>query len=332
MRTVSAVTGKNPYAASRSAVSTMSTFTAETDSFSECSDKVVTDVRDKSFYDKSKTSTVISEESIGAQKREYENMYITSAAHRYFSEKLSSNLSSRELLGLRAEIAGAAKKEDCMLIPIEAGELPQLMDTIQSSLKDGKSLSDILKQKYNDHIRKYGEEGHTNSYADWFAINVLTGEVMSADPIDRTYHGDSFDEELSDMEAVMELADDLKTFLRYAAFSRDTDDSEKVSRLISFIKNKQAYADYDRFLSDNGEAAADMILQALIAAGVLKSDEAGDKEKEEAVDGLMEAVRIHQQELRENKINKEDSRKVISEIQEILDNKAKRLTECIGMR
>ncbi len=60
----------------------------------------------------------------------------------------------------------------------------------------------------------------------------------------------------------------------------------------------------------------------MIAAGVLKGDDEDDKdEKEEAVDGLMEAIRIHQEELRENKIDAEGSEKTIAEIQEIKDKK-----------
>lgn len=144
---------------------------------------------------------------------------------------------------------------------------------------------------------------------------------MSADPISRTYHGDSFDEELSDVEAVMELADDLATFLKYAVFSQDSDNPQKVNELFSFIKNKQDYANYDRFLTED-EEAADAIFQSLIAAGVLKGDDEEEEKKEETVDGLMEAIRIHQEELRENKIDMEESKKIIAEIQEIIDDAA----------
>lgn len=285
--------------------------------YNENSDKSVSELQNEFFYKELETKAVSSEEYIMEQKVKFADMYVTSAAHRYYSDNISK-CSSSDLIYLRAKIAGIAWKEECMPVPIEAGELPQLMDTIQDSLKNGMSLADVLKQKYDDHIRKYGEEGHTESFADLFLINTSTGEVMSADPIGRTYHGEAFDEELSDMEAVMELADDLATFLKYAVFSEDQEDPEKVNELLSFIKNKQAYANYDRFLADGAEGVGDAVLQRLIAAGVLKGDDE-EEEQKEAVDGLMEAIRIHQEELRENKINAEESEKTITEIQEIIE-------------
>lgn len=62
----------------------------------------------------------------------------------------------------------------------------------------------------------------------------------------------------------------------------------------------------------------------MIAAGVLKEDNEGEeKENEKAVDGLMEVIRIHQEELRESKIDLEESKKTIAEIQEIIDGGTK---------
>lgn len=290
---------------------------SEASSSSESSSISTNELDNKDFYSKMAARAAISSEHIAKQKEKFADMYVTSAAHKYFYDNQSKVASSMGLLNLCIENAKAASREDCMSIPISAGELPQLMDRIQNSLRNGNSLEDILKQKYDEHIAKYGEEGHTNSFADWFSINTSTGEVMSADPISRTYHGDSLDEQIADVEAVMELADDLATFLRYVAFSQETDDSEKVDELISFIKNKQAYADYDRFLADSGdETANNVIVERLIAAGVLKDE---DEEKEKAIDGLMEVIRIHQEELRENKIDKEESKRIIFEIQELID-------------
>lgn len=287
------------------------------------SNKKIDEFINEDFYSELEARAVSSTEYIAKQKEKFTDMYITSTAHKYFSDNQSRAGSSLGLLNLRVENARIASNAGCMLIPIEAGELPQFMETIQTSLNNGISLEDILKQKYSEHISKYGEEGHTNSFADWFAINTSTGEVMSADPISRTYHGDSFDEEILDIESVMELADDLATFLRYAVFSQETDDPEKVDEILCFIKNKQAYANYNRFITDGGnETTNNIIIERLIAAGVLKSDD--DEEKEEAVDELMETIRIHQEELRENKIDKEGSEKIIAEIQEIIDDKTKK--------
>lgn len=288
--------------------------------YTPLAEEIGNSVNPDNFYGEIEKMAVASAEKAAEEKEKFADMYVTSAAHRYFSENRTS--SSLELLNLRAEIAGIAHKENCMLIPIEAGELPQFMEEVQVSLEQGKSLADIFKQKYDEHISKYGKEGHTNSFADWFAINTSTGEVMSADPVSRTYSGDSFGEELADVEAVMELADDLKTFLKYAAFSEDMKNSEKVHELISFIKNKQAYANYDRFLGgDSGKDAAGGILEALISAGVLKYDE--ESEKKEAVDGLMEAIRVHEEELREKRIDSEESKRAVREIWEIVSGEMK---------
>ena len=124
------------------------------------------------------------------------------------------------------------------------------------------------------------------------------------------------------MPAVPALWDCIARRRRYcgcAAFPQENDDPEKVSELFSYIKNKQAYANYDRFLADGGEKAANAITETLIAAGVLKgNNEEDDEEKEKAVDGLLETIRIHQEKLRENKIDREESEKAIAEIRELM--------------
>ena len=120
------------------------------------------------------------------------------------------------------------------------------------------------------------------------------------------------------------MADDLNTFLRYAVFSQNDDDPERVSELISYIKNKQAYANFDRFLADDEKGVSETILQNLIDAGVLKGDdEDEDEEEEKAVDGLMEAIRVHQEELKENKLNIEESQKAVAELREMLDSRVR---------
>ena len=295
-------------------------FQSEINFFEKNSNTVISHSAKDDFYSDPGTKAAVSEEYIMRQKKKLADMYVTSAAHKYFYDNKFKNVSESGLSSMIRKSLGIAIKENCMPVPIEAGELPQFMDTVQSALKNGSSLADILKQKYDEHISKYGAEGHLNSFADWFAIDPSTGEVMGAIPISRTYHGDSYDEQLSDIEAVMELSDDLASFLKYALSSENSEDSEKVGELFFFIKNKQAYANYDRFLAEGEEAAADAVLQRLIDAGVLKED---DEEEEEAVDGLMEAIRVHQEELRENKINIEESEKAIAEIREMIDSRSK---------
>ncbi len=294
---------------------------SEISSSSESSSRTSIEFKNKNFYRNLTSKAVISSERIAEQKKNFTDMYVTSVAHKYFSDNQSKAASSVGLLTLLVENSRAASREECMPIPIEPGELPRFMDMVQKSLKNGMSLKDIFKQKYDEHIAKYGEEGHTNSFADWFAIKTSTGEVISANPISKTYHGDSLDKETLDIEAVMELADDLATFLRYAVFSQETDDYKRVDELLSFIKNKQAYANYDRFIANDSDVTADnTIIENLIAAKVLKNDdEEEEEEEEEATGGLIESIRIHQEELRENKIDMEGSEKIISEIQEIID-------------
>lgn len=63
---------------------------------------------------------------------------------------------------------------------------------------------------------------------------------------------------------------------------------------------------------------ANLIIANLTAAGVLK----GEDEEEEVIDTLMEAVKIHQEALREEMIDREKSELIIAELQEILYSKA----------
>lgn len=57
----------------------------------------------------------------------------------------------------------------------------------------------------------------------------------------------------------------------------------------------------------------------MTAAGVLK----GDDEEEEAVDGLMETIRVHEEELREKRIDLEESERSVREIWEIIGGEIK---------
>ena len=331
MNITSIGTTQSIYATQRSAVNTVSNSVkiSEADfkniytqsavgTVSESSSKSTNRLENEAFYSELAAKAVSSKEYIAEQKERFSDMYLTSVAHEYFSANKSKIISDTSDFGLGnvlVELVRTANKEGCIAVPMEAGELPQFMDTIQNSLSNGMSLEDILKQKVGDYIQKHGTASvYGNDYADILCINPSTGEVMAAMPISRTYSGDSLDEQMSDVEAVMELADDLTTFLRYALISQDEDDSEKIDELFSFLKNKQAYADYNRFFADSDSGAADEIIERLIAAGVLDSDD-----EEEAIDGLMEAIRIHQEELKDNKIDLEESKKAISEIKEIID-------------
>lgn len=253
-------------------------------------------------------------DEITKAKEQFGDMYVSSSAHRFFS----SDFAIRTNLFVKGWRESNAK--GYMQVPIEAGELPQFMERVQNALAEGKTLETVLKEQYDRHTNKY--QTYLNDYADWFGIDPQTGEVAMAAPVSRMYHGNSENEMLKDQNAVLELADDLASFFRYAVFSQSDDDPEKVQALLSFIKNKQAFANNDRFLYNENIENAASIIEANLAAGVLKSDVDNSEEGEEKfADDLMKAIKIHQEELRDNKIDIQKSRRAIVEMQEISENK-----------
>lgn len=261
------------------------------------------------------------------------DMYVSaSTARKYYNPSLVGlpndhvsyeNCGSKKAGDLEMKGWQNASKAGCIIVPLGAGELPQFMDYVLDSLQNGMSFEQTLKNHLNKQPLINGELlGQRNN--DWFLVNPSNGDVMCALKGGRVQTGSVASDEVVDREAVYELADDLNTFLRYAAFPQNDDDPERVKELFSYIKNKQAYSNLDRFFADGEEGVTDTIIQSLIAAGVLKEDnEDEEEEKEKAVDGLMEAIRIHQEELRENKIDAEESEKTIAEIQEIIDGEIK---------
>lgn len=159
-----------------------------------------------------------------------------------------------------------------------------------------------------------------------FYVDPKNGDVVTVWPKSRVTLTADYNAFFTDEDAGLELADDLATFLRYAAFGQEDDDPERVEQLMFYLKSKQAYANYDRYIFDldgnesvDNTAMANQILARLIAAGLLKGDD-DEEEEGEAVDGLIEAIRIHQEELRENKIDTEASERIIDEIQEIMNS------------
>ncbi len=97
------------------------------------SNKTIAEFINEDFYSELDARAVSSPEYIAKQTEKFADMYVTSAAHKYFSDNRSRAVSSLGLLNLRVENARTASKEECMLIPIEAGELPQFIDMIQHS-------------------------------------------------------------------------------------------------------------------------------------------------------------------------------------------------------
>lgn len=289
------------------------------------------DVIPDNFYDTLAELTVFPRE-----ENKFEDMYVRSSANlcrisdsdrellRSGTEEVSMAVSNR--YGLKKE--QAEKNKGCICIPIGAGGFPQFMEDMRQDLANGLSLTDALQNRVDAYKENYHTQGIGSNNADLFCIDPKNGDVVAVWSKGRVIHTSDLDAYFTDEAAGLELADDLATFLRYAAFGQEKDDPERVEQLMSYLQSKQAYANYDRYIFDldgdesvDNTAMANQILARLIAAGVLKGDD--EEEEGEAIDGLIEAIRIHQEELRENKIDAEGSARVIAEIQEIMDSDKK---------
>lgn len=267
-------------------------------------------------------------------ENKFEDMYVSSSANlcrisdsdrallRSDPERFSMDVSNR--YGLKKE--QAEKNKGCICVPIGAGGFPQFMKDMRQDLANGLSLTDALQNRVDAYKENYHTQGIGSNNADLFCIDPKNGDVVAVWSKGRVIHTSDLDAYFTDEAAGLELADDLATFLRYAAFEQEEDDPERVEQLMSYLQSKQAYANYDRYIFDldgnervDNTAMANQILARLIAAGVLKGDDE-EEEEGEAIDGLIEAIRIHQEELRENKIDIEASERVSAELREIADS------------
>ena len=270
---------------------------------------------------------------------DFSDMYVRSTAHQFqLTESQRNAIRQAERSGveyggfytytdIRMQLSTREEKATieagCITVPIGAGELPQLMDDIMQGLSDGLSLVEILQNKQEEYKMKYHTPGYSSSNADLLSVNPANGDIVVVTSRGRVF--DKYDERFTDEDAALELADDFATFLRYVAFAQEDDDPERVASLISYVKDKQAYANYDRYIFDldmdesvDNNAMANLIIANLTAAGVLKGED--DEEEEEAIDILMEAVKEHQETLREEMIDREKSELAMEEMKEILYN------------
>ncbi|MDE7361373.1 MAG: hypothetical protein K2N38_05515 [Oscillospiraceae bacterium] len=178
-------------------------------------------------------------------------------------------------------------------VPV-AGDLKELMNSIEKGLADGKSLRDILQNRIDRYAEECGEEGVVavgSSQADIILIDPDTGKVIDSHPKGRCI---VFSKKIQDMDydTVRSQADDLATFLRYAVFKKETDDPEKVSALISELKEKQSDYDTSRFLpifysgGEQGEKNVEYWGKLLGTDG-LNWDSLSEDERDEIVDELM---------------------------------------------
>lgn len=138
------------------------------------------------------------------------------------------------------------KNTDYMQVPA-TGDLTELMDSIEEGIADGKSLRDILQDRIDRYAKECGEAGAVavgSVDADLILVDPETGKVIDSMPKGRVI---ILSDEM-DYYTVKSQADDLATFLRYTVFKKETDDPEKVSALISELKEKQSDYDTSRFL------------------------------------------------------------------------------------
>ncbi len=180
-----------------------------------------------------------------------------------------------------------------MQVPV-AKDLTELMESIEKGLADGKSLRDILQDRIDRYAKEFGEEGVVavgSSQADIILIDPDTGKVIDSMPKGRCI---VFSKKIQDMDydTAKAQADDLATFLRYTVLKKETDDPEKVSALISELKEKQSDYDTSRFLpifysgGEQGEKNVEYWGKLLGTDG-LNWDSLSEDERDEIVDELM---------------------------------------------
>ena len=183
--------------------------------------------------------------------------------------------------------------QNYMQVPV-AGDLTELMKSIEKGLADGKSLRDILQDRIDRYAKECGEEGVVavgSSHADLILIDPDTGKVIDSHPKVRCV---VFSHKIQDMDydIAKSQADDLATFLRYTMLKQENDDPEKVSALISELKEKQSGYDTSRFLpifstvGEQGEKNVEYWTKLLGTDG-LNWDSLSEDERDEIVDELM---------------------------------------------
>lgn len=141
------------------------------------------------------------------------------------------------------------KNTKYLSVPV-AGDLKELMESIENGLAEGESLRNILQNRIDRYAKECGEEGVVavgNIQADLILVDPETGKVIDSMPKGRVIIL-SHKMQDTDYDTVRSQADDLATFLRYTVFKKETDDPEKVEALIAELKEKQLVYDTSRFL------------------------------------------------------------------------------------
>lgn len=230
------------------------------------------------FYSRIADAVPFSIEEEKGKEERFGDMYVKSSAYLYaFTEEEKSTLTYDKYAEKSKETLNSIGAESGSLcVPMGAGELPRLMDNILRALAEGRSFSEALQ----DQIDSYEESGTASADLIW--VNPDSGEVTGAYRKERAVDGSEWTTLFDDDNAVLRLADDFASFIRYAVFALESDDPERVQEFIEHLKNKQAYADYGRYISDADPRAdiqgiMELIISNLTAAGVIGG---GDTDKE----------------------------------------------------
>ncbi len=212
-----------------------------------------------------------------AKEAEFADMYAPSAANLYaISETEKENLSHDDYIARCHSNLNIFEGDTSSLrVPVGAGELPLLMEEILRVVSEGGSLEDALLGQ----IDKYGQNAVSDK-TDLFWIDPESGEVLGAYKYERTTADGEWKTLFDDDSAVMTAADDLESFIRYAVFAISGDDPERVREFLEHLKNKQAYADYSRFILDRKpqediNKIIELIKSNLAAAGIINGTLSG---------------------------------------------------------
>lgn len=189
-------------------------------------------------------------------------------------------------------IAKTWGKKEYMQVPV-AGDLKELMESIEKALADGETLQNALQNR----IDKYVKEGkvYGSCQTDLLLIDPDTGEVIDSLPKSRCIVFKNL--QALDRSTVKSQADDLATFLRYTVFKKETDDPEKVEALIAELKAKQSDYDTSRFLPIFSSAGEQGLKNAkylihLLGLDKVKWDNLSEEERDKLSDKLTDELMI----------------------------------------
>lgn len=232
---------------------------------------------------------LISESQTSLESREnnfdFSDMYVRTYQH-----------SAEEAVKDLYAVARPWMNTNYLQVPV-AGDLDELMESIEKGLEGGESLRDILQNRIDKYAKECGIEGVVGvggDLADIILVDPDTGKVIDSLPKGRCI---VLSKEIQDMDhlTVKSEADDLATFLRYTVLKKGTDDPEKVSALITELKEKQSNYDTTRFLPifsvfrERGEKNLEY-WHKLLGTDGLNWESMSDDERDDVADVLMKII------------------------------------------